>query len=386
MCGPKLILFPVLYFVLVPAVAGHGYVKSWASEDLKFQKAQKQSLSDTAFRNAPTNIGWIGSQFINTPAFVCGASETPHDKVAPPSGTLFSAADQSAKKTLAVNAGSKVSLIIGGNQGEGFPHPTGHMLAYLGFCGKSPTACQDFDASKADYHRIQAEIDGISNKLRKQFNSEQDGHRWDVPIPKDISDGSYILRIEMIAFGQSSPVEGHQDQYYVFCGQIAVKGGTGSSPIPDDDQPTIRLPGAFKSGNISPKSLPTPLKLAAGLSAKDSQSKVQTKSLNPDGDSNEKKSSDSSDPPESSDSKPIVTSVCGDRCYKKKITELKDLAPSCSADQFTCICKSQSFVKAYQSCCNDHCQGVRETRSAVNEIYVKCESAQSPSDADDNSK
>ncbi|KAI9608153.1 hypothetical protein H4Q26_005609 [Puccinia striiformis f. sp. tritici PST-130] len=363
----KLILFPVICFVLIPTVAGHGYVKSWSADDQKFEKAQKQPLSDTAFRNAPSNIGWIGSQFIQSPAFVCGASDTPKDQVAAPGGTLFSAADQSAKKTLPVNAGGKVSIIIGGNPGEGFPHPTGHLLAYLGYCGSSSTACQNFDASKTDYHRIQAEIDGISNKLRKQYNSEQDGDRWDVPIPKGIMDGSYILRLEMIAFDQSSPEEGHQDQYYVFCGQIAIKGGTGSSPAPDDDQPMIKVQSAFKPGNISPKSLPSPIKLAVSSSAKDSKTIIQSKSLDPE--IKDTKSSDSS-VTDSSDSKSKVTSVCGDRCYKKKLTELKDLAPSCSADQFDCLCKSQAFVKAYQSCCNDHCEGVQETQTAVNDIYT----------------
>ncbi|POW04480.1 hypothetical protein PSTT_10385 [Puccinia striiformis] len=357
--------------------------KSWSADDQKFEKAQKQPLSDTAFRNAPSNIGWIGSQFIQSPAFVCGASDTPKDQVAAPGGTLFSAADQSAKKTLPVNAGGKVSIIIGGNPGEGFPHPTGHLLAYLGYCGSSSTACQNFDASKTDYHRIQAEIDGISNKLRKQYNSEQDGDRWDVPIPKGIMDGSYILRLEMIAFDQSSPEEGHQDQYYVFCGQIAIKGGTGSSPAPDDDQPMIKVQSAFKPGNISPKSLPSPIKLAVSSSAKDSKTIIQSKSLDPE--IKDTKSSDSS-VTDSSDSKSKVTSVCGDRCYKKKLTELKDLAPSCSADQFDCLCKSQAFVKAYQSCCNDHCEGVQETQTAVNDIYNRCASANSTSASDGQSK
>ncbi|KNZ57713.1 hypothetical protein VP01_2090g1 [Puccinia sorghi] len=395
--GPELILFPVLCFVMTPTVVGHGYVKSWASDDQKFQKAQKQPLSDTAFRAAPSNIGWIGSHFIDSPAFVCGASDTPFNKVAPPGGTLFSAADQSAKKTLPVNAGGKISLIIENDPGQGFPHPDGHILAYLGYCGESSTACQDFDASTTSYHRIQAELDGISKKLRKQYNSEQGGDLWTVPIPKDIVDGSYILRIEMIAFGQSSPVEGQQDQYYVFCGQIAVKGGTGSSPIPEDDQPTIKLPGAFKAGNITPKSLPNPLKLVAGAPTKKSENKIKIKSKDTgavSSDSNDSKdtkdSEDTKDPTDSKDlkdskeSKEKVSSLCGDRCYKKKLTELKDLAPDCSADQFTCLCKSQNFVKAYQSCCNDHCQGLQETQAAVTEIYHKCSSAQgSPGSAED---
>ncbi|KAA1081538.1 hypothetical protein PGTUg99_013396 [Puccinia graminis f. sp. tritici] len=368
MGGRQIIVFPVLYFILIPAVTGHGYIKSWAADDHQFQKAQKQPLSDTAFRSAPSNIGWIGSHFINSPAIVCGASETPKETVAAPGGTLFSAADQSAKKTLAVNAGSKVTLIVAGNEGEGFPHPTGHMLAYLGYCGKSSTACQDFDASKTDYHRIQAEVDGIPAKLRKHFDSEHDGHRWEVPIPKNIVDGSYILRIEMISFGQSSGEEGHQDQYYVFCGQIAVKGGSGSRPIPDDDHPTVKLPGAYKPGNIDPKSLPTPLKSTTGSSTHDSKPKSKAKSS--DNESEETQSDDSSD---SHDKE--ASGGCGARCYKKKMSELNQLAPTCSADETACLCDSHTFLKAYQSCCVDHCQTARQTRAAINHIHTTCDSA-----------
>ncbi|WAR55712.1 hypothetical protein PtB15_6B455 [Puccinia triticina] len=187
-----------------------------------------------------------------------------------------------------------------------------------------------------------------------------------------------------IAFGQSSSEEGHQDQYYVFCGQIAVKGGAGSTPIPEDDQPTVRLPGAYKSGNISPKSLPSPLKLVADLSAKEansSKTKFEAKSFEKDERDEILSTGSSADPdppaspPASSDKTDKISATCGDRCFNKKLTEVKDLAPSCSVDQLACLCKSQKFVKAYQSCCNDHCQGVRETRAAVNDIYVKCDSA-----------
>lgn len=364
MPDPSWIILPILLFFFLSPVAGHGFIKSWAADDHAYQKAQKQPLSETAFRDAPSNIGWIGSKFIDSPAFVCGSSDTPKDKVAPPGGTLFSSPEQSAKKTLPVTAGGKVSLIVAGNPGEGFPHHTGHVLAYLGYCGKSQTACQNFDAAATQYHRIQAEVDGISNKLIKQYSPEQDGDRWDVPIPKDIVNGSYILRVELVAFGQSGPQEGLQDQYYVYCGQIAVEGGTGLTPVPNDDHPTVKFPGAYKPGNISPKSLPT-LKqsFVANSTSKDSKTKIESKSV----DTDDLKTSSSLTPPPG----------CADRCYKKKLTELQTLAPSCSPDQFDCLCQSSTFVKAYQNCCNDHCQGFNETRTAVAEIYDKCASAKS---------
>lgn len=343
-------------------MAGHGFIRSWSADGQEFRKAQKQPLSETSFRNAPSNTGWIGSHFVNSPAFVCGSSETPSDKVAPPSGTFFSSVEQSAKKTLHVKAGGKVSLIIAGNPGEGFPHHSGHISTYLGYCGKSKTACQNFDASKATYQRIQAEVDGISKKLIKQFSSEQDGDRWDVPIPKDIVDGSYILRLELLVFGQSSTKEGHQDQYYVFCGQIFVQAGTGSTPFShSDDLRTVKFPGAYKAGNINPKFLPT-LKNLLPSRISHPTSKVKAAS----------KPTEAVDPRVKTDFKTRL-SKCADCCYRKKLSELQHLAPGCSSDDLHCLCKSVEFVKAYLSCCNDHCQTLEETRVAAVEIYDQCE-------------
>jgi hypothetical protein len=147
----------------------------------------------------------------------------------------------------------------------------------------------------------------------------------------------------------------------VFCGQIAVHGGSGSGPIPADDQPTITLPGGFKPGNIDPKSLPVPLSLTSNSSSThDPKNHIKLKSLESDtGDDDDDKDKDEDEGKQSSDSqdaKPKIASACGDRCFKKKLTELADLAPGCAADQTDCLCKSHDFVKAYQACCNDHCE------------------------------
>lgn len=78
-----------------------------------------------------------------------------------------------------------------------WPHPNGHVQAYLGMCGTSATACQNFDASQASYFKILGEKNGIQNTLRPAYDGSVDGNRYSVPIPANLTDGSYIFRFEL---------------------------------------------------------------------------------------------------------------------------------------------------------------------------------------------
>ncbi|MBW0522078.1 hypothetical protein O181_061793 [Austropuccinia psidii MF-1] len=394
---PKLLLFCFLFWT--DPVESHGFISQWASDDQKFQKAQKVPLTETSFRPAPDNTGWIGSSFINTPAITCGASITPEKKIAPPSGKLFSSPEQSAKKTLPVKAGGKISVIISGEPGKGFAHHNGNIQTFLGRCGTSLSACENFDAATTSYHRIQAEVDGISNKLIKQFDHQYDGQRWDIPIPNDTPSGSYIMRLELVTFGQSIAIEGHQDQYYVFCGQISVNNP--ASPADWDTHQAIQFSSGYKTGNIDPKSLPGDLLTLNTTKSSASSSKGEPDSKT--GFDSSSKSSLSSKPDvlkgnnEISSSKPKSNpqpksvefdngshsetgpnSDCADRCYKKKIEEIKSLAQNCTKDQFACLCHTASFIQAYKNCCQDHCKGSKATQAAITEIDQKCAAAHAP--------
>jgi hypothetical protein len=243
-----------------PSVLGHGWIKQWAADGGAPQKAQKQSLASSAFRASPDNTGWIGSNFLTSGAITCGSSQTPFNTVASPGGTLFSSADQSAGKTLATKAGGFTELWVAGNPGVGWPHPRGNVQVYLGYCGESTTACQKFDASKAAWFKIHSEVNGIQNTLKPAYDGSVDGNKYKVPIPSNIKDGSYLMRFELIAFGQSSGAEGGQDQYYPFCGQISVTGGSSAA----NKFQTVTFPGAYKNGKISEGSLPGPQALASG--------------------------------------------------------------------------------------------------------------------------
>lgn len=71
------------------------------------------------------------------------------------------------------------------------------MQTYLGYCGDGADGCADFDASKAAYFKIQAEMNAIADKLRPNFDSSADGNRWEVPIPSFVPPGSYLMRLEL---------------------------------------------------------------------------------------------------------------------------------------------------------------------------------------------
>jgi len=253
-----LAFLPFVALLLCGSTAGHIFVKNWKTTSYSdWQPGQKEwKLENTAYRPASDSIGWVGSNFLTTnKAIVCGASHTPKGTVAPSGGKFFSDASESAGKTLKVRAGGKVILALQGDTGRGYPHHHGHILAYLGRCGDSPTACQSFDASTASYFKIQQKKDGVL-QLRRQYSSEASGDIWEVPIPREIPAGSYIFRFEIITWGESVASEGFQDQYYPSCGQLYVESdytGTLASV------PSVRFPWGYHNGKLHmTSSLPGP--------------------------------------------------------------------------------------------------------------------------------
>ena len=63
--------------------------------------------------------------------------------------------------------------------------------------------------------------------------------KLDVPIPKDLAPGDYLLRAEAIALHTASQVGGAQ--FYMTCYQITVTGGGSSAPT------GVAFPGAYKA-------------------------------------------------------------------------------------------------------------------------------------------
>lgn len=349
---------------LINTVSAHAYIKTWSADGGEFHKAQKQPLGNTAFRGVSKNTGWIGSKFIETPAITCGAEDTPKGKIAAPIAPFFHTADQAAKKSLSVKAGGEIDLVITGEPGKGFPHPNGHIQTYLGYCGAEENSCANFDASKANYFKIQAEVNAISEKLRPNFDHQADGNKWKVPIPSFIPQGSYIMRLELITFGQSSDQEGKQDQYYVYCGQLHITGSR--APAHDLSRfDSVQFPGAYKAGNIAKDHLPGP----KVVSKAEGNQKVEGTQKS------EGNQSKGCKPKKSTVGSGLSTKLtaCDGTCFKAKTTphELKHLAPSCSPEDFTCLCRSHKWICAYVSCAEGNCKG-EESKKASDEVYSKC--------------
>ncbi|KAF4918714.1 putative endo-beta-1,4-glucanase D [Colletotrichum viniferum] len=66
--------------------------------------------------------------------------------------------------------------------------------------------------------------------------------KMDVPISKDLADGDYLLRAEVVALHTAGSSGGAQ--FYMTCYQISISGGTGSAK-----PSTVSFPGAYKASD-----------------------------------------------------------------------------------------------------------------------------------------
>ncbi|EGG05780.1 family 61 glycoside hydrolase [Melampsora larici-populina 98AG31] len=371
----------LIFSNILPGVLGHDYIKYWSPDNGKtFEKGHKQPLAKTALRDVSENTGWIGSQFLTNPAITCGSSSTPSQKIAPPGGKLFSDASQSAGKTMAVQPGASVHLIVADDPGKGtfhpptsslthnlfsdgtsdrFPHDNGHIQTYLAYCGESPTACQDFDAASVPYFKIQAERDVLSNKKKFPMNKARDGNEWAIPIPDNLPKGSYILRSEIICLNQGTEAEGKQDQYYITCGQISLSDPT-SGPVDLSKLETVKFPGAYNNGKLDPasKTLPGPALFTPNSETESNVVKGAVRAVTPTAQS----------PTEAAPKTPPNAAVaaslndtgpqCAKFCLRQNLQLTPEtLAPACGSNKDpNCLCADTGFVQAFINCARDHCQ------------------------------
>ncbi|TFK89936.1 lytic polysaccharide monooxygenase [Polyporus arcularius HHB13444] len=341
------VLYSALLFALAAApsaVEAHGFIKQWGVKGQTLEKAQKTDIKASAFRAVASNTGWIGAQFVDSKAIACGASDTPFGKVAAPGGTLF--ATQGAGKDLPVTPGQSVQLVVSGNPGEGWPHPKGHIMTYLAQCDDD---CSTFDASQGKFFKIQEEKDGVPNTLRPAYDGGVDGNRYNVAIPESIPAGNYIMRFEILAFGQSSQAEGGQDQYYPFCGQLTVGGGTTGKAF--DKFATVSFPGAYKKGNIDQSTTPGPAVLAT-IGGSSGSSSTGTESASAPS------TTDTSGTSSISGAITLASSApaCASMCLNVKLSQSSSLASQCAEHDGACFCAATgTFVAAYNNCAADNC-------------------------------
>ncbi|KAI8453910.1 hypothetical protein BY996DRAFT_4582538 [Phakopsora pachyrhizi] len=312
-------------------ISCHGFIKSWSPDDGKtWILGQKQHLEKSSIRSFSENTGWIGSNFLTSPAIVCGSSKTPSQRVAPPSGEMFSQADQSAGKTLPVESGATVRLLINDEEGKVYPHNEGHIQAYLGRCGDAENSCQNFDAAAIGYFKILSEKDGLASTKIFPYNKAKDGN---------------VLK-----------KEGKQDQYYVTCGQISLSEPKSTPAILLQAIPVVKFPGAYKNGNLELESkLPGP-RIFEGFST-DKKGAANQRNSN------------------GSDSSQQLTPRCAVRCLQKISTDQEQgLFDVChqKEGQAPCQCQNKQFVKAFFDCSQENCKGECELENGIAAFDIMC--------------
>lgn len=145
--------------------------------------------------------------------------------------------------TAPIKAGQTVDIHWAGDKGPSgteWPHPEGPAIAYLASCNGP---CSSFNPSNAKWFKIQE--DGLDTS-KQPIQSWIDHKPWGqglwiqnkimlegswahVTIPKDIADGEYLLKHDLISLhGAHSAAEGAQ--YYPSCIQIKITDGGSAKP------------------------------------------------------------------------------------------------------------------------------------------------------------
>ncbi|KAI6314515.1 hypothetical protein MCOR30_009941 [Pyricularia oryzae] len=141
---------------------------------------------------------------------------------------------RAAPLTVNVTAGSTVAYTAK----TSISHP-GPLSAWLGFVPQGKTAAS-WDGSGARWLKILQDKPGVGNNGLTW--PTQDKTSVNVPIPKCIPSGDYLLRIEHIALHSAGSVGGAQ--LYISCAQITVTGGTGTSA---PSASMVSIPGVYNA-------------------------------------------------------------------------------------------------------------------------------------------
>ncbi|KAF8598719.1 hypothetical protein BDV93DRAFT_526628 [Ceratobasidium sp. AG-I] len=145
--------------------------------------------------------------------------------------------------TARIPAGQTVDIHWAGDKGPSgteWPHPEGPEIAYLASCNGP---CSSFNPSNAKWFKIyEAGLDTSKSPIQSwidhkpwgkglwiQNKAMLEGSWFHVTIPKDIANGEYLLKHDLISLhGAHSAAEGAQ--YYPSCIQIEVTNGGSSKP------------------------------------------------------------------------------------------------------------------------------------------------------------
>ncbi|KAH7343174.1 glycosyl hydrolase family 61-domain-containing protein [Rhizoctonia solani] len=149
---------------------------------------------------------------------------------------------QLASVVAPITAGSDLTLSWVAHPNQKWPHEMGPLITYMAKVPSGQTA-DKFDASKGDFFKVHQE--GQEGKKWYLERLMKLGTTMSVPIPKELEDGDYIMRHEIIALHLADQKGGAE--FYSSCFQLKVTGGTGTAKTTASE--TVRFPGAYSASD-----------------------------------------------------------------------------------------------------------------------------------------
>lgn len=165
------------------------------------------------------------------------------------SGITCGEKSQLASMVAPITAGSDLTLSWVAHPNQKWPHEMGPLITWMAKVPSGQTA-DKFDASKGDFFKVHQE--GQEGKKWYLERLMKVGTTMSVPIPKELEDGDYIMRHEIIALHLADKKGGAE--FYSSCFQLKVTGGTGTAKTTASE--TVRFPGAYSAtdpGIYTPK-------------------------------------------------------------------------------------------------------------------------------------
>ncbi|KAJ1299430.1 hypothetical protein OPQ81_003796 [Rhizoctonia solani] len=149
---------------------------------------------------------------------------------------------QLASVVAPVTAGSDLKLSWVAHPNQKWPHEMGPLITYMAKVPAGQTA-DKFDASKGDFFKVHQEGQEGSKWYVERLMKL--GTTMSIPIPKELEDGHYIMRHEIIALHLADQKGGAE--FYSSCFQLNVTGGTGTAKTTASE--TVRFPGAYSASD-----------------------------------------------------------------------------------------------------------------------------------------
>lgn len=150
---------------------------------------------------------------------------------------------KAAKLTAPLTAGSTMQLSWAEHKQQAWPHELGPLITYMAKVPAGKTAAT-VDPATLDYFKIQQTGQKSKGSLKWVVEDQMKlNTMYNVAIPKNIPDGDYIMRHEIIALHLADKVGGAE--FYASCFQVTVSGGTGSG----SPGPTVKHPGAYTAND-----------------------------------------------------------------------------------------------------------------------------------------